>query len=326
MDTNPPNDRHWWYQLAEVEKPDGYKFWKQPPALLKSYDKDKNVIYTPNDGTKKGVPKAENIDNHNSGFDYYMRMLPGKDEEFIKVFVMGEYGSVFGGKPVYPEYADSVHFSKEELVPYKGLPLVLAWDFGLTPACVIMQLTPRGQLRVLDELISEDMGIERFARDIVKPFLATEKYSGIGFQSVGDPAGSQRAQTNEVTCMQMLEMQGFRTERAPTNDFIPRREAVAWFLTKMVDGEPGFILSNTCEVIRRGFMGGYQYRRMNVSGGGDKFAETPDKNEFSHPHDCIQYGASYVRSATRDTMAGGFHQAMGREKRVVKHRSFGAWS
>jgi hypothetical protein len=326
MDTNPPNDGHWWYKLAEIEKPKGYRFWKQPPALLKGEDKDKNVVYLPNDGSKKGIPKAENIDNHNSGFDYYFRMIPGKDPEFIKVFVLGEYGSVFSGKCVYPEYSDTVHHSDEELMPYRGLPLILAWDFGLTPACVIMQLTPGGQLRILDELVSEDMGIERFARDIVSPFLAKEKYQGMAFQSVGDPAGRQRSQANEVTCMQMLEMQGFRTEAAPTNDFIPRRESVAWFLTKMVDGEPGMLLSNTCEIIRKGFMGGYQYRRMKASGGGDKFAETPDKNEFSHPHDCVQYGCSFLRSSVRDLGIGGFNNVMGGQRRTIKRKNFGAWS
>jgi len=171
------------------------------------------------------------------------------------------------------------------------------------------------------------MGIERFARDVVKPFLATEKYQGMGFHSVGDPAGSQRAQTNEVTCLQMLEMQGFPTVSAPTNDFIPRREAVAWFLSKLVDGQPGFLLSPTCESLRKGFLGGYQYRRMKAPGGGDKYADTPDKNEYSHLQDCLQYGCSFLRSSARDRGVGDFGANTFRatHREVVK-KNFGAWS
>jgi hypothetical protein len=327
MDTNPPNDSHWWYQLAEIEKPDGFVFYVQPPALVKRQDKDGRNIYFPNDGSF-GLPKAENIEHHNSGFDYYMRQLPGKDDEWIKVFILGEYGSVFTGRPVYPEYGDSMHTAKDELPPYKGLPLVLAWDFGLTPACIIMQVTPRGELRILDELYSESMGIERFARDTVRPFLSKEKYAGMRYQSVGDPAGNQRAQSNEVTCMQMLAMQGFDTVAAPTNDFIPRREAVAFFLSKMIDGKPGFQLSPSCDRLRKGFLGGYQYRRMKISGSSDRFAESPDKNEFSHVHDALQYGCSFLRSAVRDAgigMLGESLRGRGGYRRVEK-KSFGAWS
>jgi hypothetical protein len=325
MDTNPPDDSHWWYKLAEVEKPAGYEFWSQPPAMIKCFDKDKRPFYVPNDGSH-GQPAAENIQNHNAGFGYYERMVPGKDPEWIKVYILGEYGSVFSGKPVYPEFSPTVHIAKEELQPYRGLPLILAWDFGLTPSCAIMQMTPRGQLRILDEKSADNMGIERFARDVMKPFLATAKYTGIPFVSIGDPAGRQRSQTNEVTCMEMLEMQGFRTEAAPTNEFIPRREAVAWFLSKLTDGEPGFQLSPTCETLKRGFMGGYQYRRMKAPGGGDKFAESPDKNEFSHLQDCVQYGCCHLRSSSRGASFNGGELIGAHNKREVVKKNYSAWS
>jgi hypothetical protein len=41
-----------------------------------------------------------------------------------------------------------------------------------------------------------------------------------------------RVQTDERTCLQELEEAGIATEAANTNDFIPRREAVAFFLTE----------------------------------------------------------------------------------------------
>ena len=322
-DTNPPDDRHWWYRLAEVEKPEGYRFFSQPPSLIElPVKKDGDPVnYVPNDGTH-GIPPAENAENHNAGFDYWMRMVPGKDKEWIKVYVLGEYGSVFTGKLVYPEYSDTMHLAEEELQPYRGLPLILAWDFGLTPACVFMQVSPKGQLRILEEFVSEDMGIERFARDVVRPVLLN-RYSGMMIQSVGDPAGSQRAQTNEMTCFQMLELQGIRTEPAPSNQFVSRREAVAWFLTQLTDGKtPGFSLSPNCTVLRKGFLGGYNYRKMKISGE-DRYTESPEKNEFSHPHDALQYGCSHIRSAVVANTVDPFGQT---RRRDVKVKNSAAWT
>ena len=40
-------------------------------------------------------------------------------------------------------------------------------------------------------------------------------------------------------------------------------------------------------MLRKGFNGGYQFRRLNV--GGEKYADKADKNDFSHPHDATQY-------------------------------------
>lgn len=274
MDTNPMDEDHWYYHLAEEERPVGYRFFRQPGALL--YRDGKYVIN----------PLAENIKNHTLGYDYYTRQVPGKDHEWIKVYLMGEYGAVMDGKPVYSEYSDMVHCPPVDVMPLDKTPITAAFDFGLCPACVIGQLSARGQLIVLDELVSENMGIRQFATDVVLPFLST-KYSRFSISCVGDPAGIQRSQSNEATCMDELRNLGLPTEPAHTNEFTARREAVAGFLNKLVDGQPGFILSQNCRKLRKGFLGGYCYKRVQVSG--QRFRDKPDKNEYSHPHDALQY-------------------------------------
>lgn len=288
MDTNPPDDDSWWYQLAEVEKPLGFNFFRQPPAVVKIPKKSKEdrQEYAPNQG-QTGLPPAENIRNHDSGWDYYMLQVPGKDQEWIKVFLEGDYGSILSGKPVYPEYSDTLHVSKADLTVYRGLPIVLGFDFGLTPACVICQMSPRGQFRVLDELYAEDMGIRSFARNVVKPHLQNY-YGEIPYTAWGDPAGSTRSQTSEVTCLEELNEAGIKTEMASTNEMIKRREAVAGYLSRLTDGEPAFLLSSKCKLLRKGFLGGYHYRKMRVAGT-DRYAEVPEKNKFSHIHDALQY-------------------------------------
>lgn len=123
------------------------------------------------------------------------------------------------------------------------------------------------------------------------PYLSSH-YPKFSIHCTGDPAGVQRAQSNESTCMDELKAAGLPTEPAWTNEFIARREAVAGFLNKMVDGQPAFVLSHKCRMLRKGFLGGYCYKRTQVSGG--RYKDKPDKNEYSHPHDALQYLALYL--------------------------------
>jgi hypothetical protein len=40
-------------------------------------------------------------------------------------------------------------------------------------------------------------------------------------------------------------------------------------------------------MLRDGFRGDYHYRRMQTSE--ERYTEEPEKNEYSHPHDALQY-------------------------------------
>jgi hypothetical protein len=283
MDTNSPDDDSWWYKAAEEERPAGWTFYDQPGALYRNETGE----YLPN-------PAAENVQNIPNGYQYYLNMIPGKTDDWIKVFVLNEYGGTLQGKSVYPEWKDSYHVSKTPLTPILGLPLVLSWDFGLTPACIVSQISPKGQLLVLREFCAEDMGIRQFATEVVKPALFNE-FPKFRIESVGDPAGNQRAQTNEKTCMQELLECAIPTELAPTNEFIARREAVAFWLLRSVQGEPGMLVDPSCRMIRKGFNNGYMYERVKVSGTTSKFKDRPAKNKYSHPHDALQYGCLHIR-------------------------------
>jgi len=287
LDTNPPDDDSWYFKIAEEETPEGWKFFRQAGGLYKEEDE-----YKPN-------PDAENIDNLPNGYNYYLNMLGAKDESWVNVFVLGNYGTTSDGKPVYPEFKDKIHVAEEEIEPIRGLPIILGWDFGLTPSCVILQQTARGSIIVLEEIISEDMGIRQFASDIVKPVL-TNKYSGFMRVSTADPAGNQRSQTDERTCIQELFEIGIPTEIANTNDWLPRREAVAFFLTRMNDGKPSFLINKSCRVLRKGFNGKYQYQRLKVSGTA-RYRDRPLKDDMSHIQDALQYACLRVRSGLGQT-------------------------
>lgn len=289
MDTNPPDDDSWWYKLAEEEKPEIYRFFKQPGGLMLDSD-PKSPTYQqhiPN-------PEAENVQNHSLGYQYYLNQVYGKSEDWIKVFLCGQYGTTMDGKPVYPEWNEKVHLSELALSPIQGMPILLAFDFGLTPACAFLQMNSRGQLLILKELVSEDMGIRQFYSEVVRPVIRGE-FSKFRVEAVGDPAGNMRSQTDEKTCMQELMELGLLCEPAPTNEFIARRESVAFFLQRLSGGHPGFLLDPSCKMLRKGFNGGYRYERLRV-GGGARYKDRPVKDKFSHIHDALQYGCLHMRS------------------------------
>lgn len=316
FDTNPPEDDHWIYKLAEVVKPSGFQMWKQPPALIKVKSGD-DFEYKPN-------PEAENIQNLHKGYGYYLDMVnTGKDPEWIKVNILGQYGSVVSGRPVYPEYDDNLHLAKGPIDPLRALPLVLGWDFGLNASCVFGQLTPGGCLNLIAELTSEEMGIQRFVREMVKPFLKN-RFPDMTILGVGDPAGSQRSQTTEQTCMEILAEEGFSVEPAVTNEFVARKEAVSYFLTKLVNGKPAFQLAPECDVLRKGFLGHYRFRRMKVSGG-ERYTDRPEKNFYSHVSDACQYLALYFKGV-QPSAKGLFMPELTNRRREIKTSDFKGWS
>lgn len=271
-DTNPPDSDHWWYRLAEEQRPDGWRFFRQPGGR---------------------EPKAENLPNLPP--DYYERQVAGKDEDWVRVYIDGQYGFVRDGKPVYPEFRDSLHAKEFEIQPH--WPIHIGIDFGLTPAAVFGQRSPMGQWRWHSELVTEDMGATRFA-ELLRHTLR-ERYPGNPIGSItGDPAGEGRAQTDERTPFQILRAANIEAMPAPTNDFTKRRESVAVALGRLIDGEPGLIVHPNCRMLRKAMAGGYQYKRVQVSGE-ERFRDAPDKNMYSHVAEAGQYmlvGAGEART------------------------------
>ena len=280
-DTNPPDSDHWWFRLAEETKPAGYAFYRQPGGLD---DNAENLCWLNQTPDTLVMPDDDPV-RRKAGRGYYERLLAGKSEEWISVYVNGEYGFVRDGKPVYHEYADRVHCSEFGLLEMQ--PLYIGIDFGLTPAATIAQRTVTGQWRVHSELVSEDMGAVRFG-ELLRSHLA-ERYPRYPFGAItGDPAGDIRAQSDESTPFLMLRAQGIDAHPASTNDPVIRREAVAGAMNRMIDGQPGLLIHPQCRTLRKALGGGYHYRRVKVSGDA-RFKDVPEKNHYSHVAEAMQY-------------------------------------
>jgi hypothetical protein len=247
-----------------------------------TFSKDEEGNYIAN-------PYCDNYGNLSP--DYYVKLAEKRSEGFVKVYCAGRYGIVESGKRVYPEYNDDVH-SAHNVTAIQGLPIHLGWDFGLTPACIVFQITPRGQFRALKEYIAEDMGIKTFTQSIVLPSLPVDfPYNKIG-ESEGDPAGAAGDTImEEMSCIGELNSLGIKTQAASTNDTSVRIASVRYFLNQMIDGQPAFQLNrDNCPVLRKGFVNGYHFKRLSISGD-ERFQDKPNKNRFSHIHDATQYGA-----------------------------------
>lgn len=298
-DTNPPEDDHWIYKDFEENQFENHKLFKQPPGLIK--DDNNKWVRNPNADNAAHLP-----DN------YYEMLAEGQSQEFIKVFCLGEYGSVGFGKRVYPEFNPDFH-AVESLVAIQGEQLILGWDFGLTPACVVLQLSPRGQLLILKEYIGDGMGIRTFADSIVIPSLKKDfPYCRVGM-SVADPAGNARNEiVEEMSCIGELNSLNVPTTGARTNDIDPRLGSVRYFLNKMVDGKPGLVLDRrNCPTIFKGFVKDYVYARVAVSGE-ERYKDKPNKNMASHPMDALGYGCLEIASdrITQDKMGETKHVDM----------------
>ena len=140
MDTNPPDSDHWYFTMCEENLPSNMSVHHQPSGLSE---------------------EAENIENLPK--DYYTNMMLGKDPEWVKVYVHGEYGFVSDGMPVHPEFHDSLHVAEYEIDYDPNEDLYIGVDFGRTPAAAFFQEV-NGQIKVIDELTSFGIGATQFGK------------------------------------------------------------------------------------------------------------------------------------------------------------------
>jgi len=302
-DMNAPDDENWTYKRFVDDLPENWAFFRQPSGLS---------------------PQAENVKNLPP--DYYRNISIGKPDWWVRRFVRNEFGYSRDGKPVYGEYSDKTHVAQVPLEAVPELPILIGMDAGQTPAAVFAQRLPNGQWRILEELVSErgaGVGPKRFSRlvsqTLIERFPAHAAHGAIvvikeaddeplrrdGWRNRSDspirawcdPAavfGEDRLNgshsTGDRAWRTMVENRiGIRIEPAPSNNLTPRLSAVRDLFTESIDGDtPRFVLSPRCKTLRKGFNSGYRYRREHIAGT-ERYTDEPEKNDYSHVHDALQY-------------------------------------
>lgn len=269
-DLNAPDIDSYVYKKFVENLPKGWRFYTQKGGL---------------------DPGAENLGNLPR--DYYQRMMEGKQDWWVRRFIHNRFGYSRFGQPVYPEFNEALHVASHELAPRPGVPIVICMDAGLSPAAAILQQLADGQILVLDEVVpGHGVGPARFAAELVR--VLHERYPTFDIRTaVADPASIHGADT-EAGELSWIEIVGKALGHAVipcfTNEPSLRTEAVRLRLVHVIDGRrPGLLVSPRCRKLIQGFAYGYRFENVKKDANAP-FKPKPEKNDFSHVHDALQYG------------------------------------
>lgn len=292
LDSNAPNTDHWLYDRFVTNPTPGWELFMQPSGLS---------------------PEAENIGNLPPG--YYTDMAAGNDEDWVNVYVHAKWGRSKQGMPVYGSTWKTEFHTRDTLIVQKGEPVIIGLDAGRTPAASFFQRDARGRVLLLDEITSENMGMENFLASKVKPLLIS-RYPGHRVVVGADPACWQKSQLNETSVADVIKNAGLYLPKPydTSNRIPPRLQAVESLLRQQIGGEAMFLVDKSrCPQAVAGFEHAYRYKRKKDG----QYEEVPDKTEASHLADSIQYGCQIIDSGAR---------ALGNTTREVEKVSMRGWT
>lgn len=324
FDTNMPDEDTYWHEQM-VNPPQNWDIFIQPPAIIsfktfqekfgldiKTIELLNGDMLTIDPGApmadKQGNlwvinPEAENL--RYLSRNYYPELVPGKTEDWLRVYMRSEYGRSLSGMPVYDRsFVPEFHIAENKLLAVRGdsYPIVIGIDFGRTPAAVFKQRDPRGRILTLGEIVvhkTDSMGLETFIKTRLQPYIA-RRFAGCTFICGPDPAGFARTQLNEMTLVDALTKAGFKCVKPPTNDPDKRIEAVERLLGQHIEGRAMYLVDpEECPTLIKGFRYGYRFKIRKTG----ELEDKPDKNEFSHVHDANQYADSIIDMNVRGVMA-----------------------
>lgn len=288
--------------------PDADTFWEE---YLSEPPDNAHVTIQPSGRS----PEADWVQYLPTG--YYENLCDGKTEDWIAVYVDGQFGRSLSGQPVFRCFDRETHVAKG---PLRSLSsgLVIGVDAGLNPTAVITQQTYDGRVIVLDAVTGHTGGMAalRFCREILKPLIA-QKYPMHSMAVIIDPAAFQRAQTDERSVADIFKQEGFTVRPAHTNNISARLAAVEKYLTMTVNGNPGMLIDPSCSLLVHALAGKYRYK-INTKG------VTDDKPEKNHPYSDVADATQYA--CLHHDKGAIFGGTMSQRARPVEKRSLGAWT
>ena len=263
--TNNPDESHWSYKKFVDPGTKGYKCWQ--------------------------TQEPENVKNLPPSYYEDLRAIWTDRPDLIDRFVDGKYGFQSRGKKVTPEFSEGVHLALG-LIGVRNRPLMLLWDFGLNPTCIITQVAPSGHWNFLHSFVGDGIGVEELIDSEVQPTL-TQCFPKYRWQHIGDPAGKQREASNSKnTAVKMIRMKLGGTFRPGEVSISNRLESLRMALRKTIGGGKGLIQidRHKCEHVYHALRGGWHYP-VSKSGA---VGREPFKDQHSHPGDATSYGASIL--------------------------------
>jgi len=215
--------------------------------------------------------------------------------------VEGRPTAVQLGEKVTPSYNPKVHRSSFRLDPIPGAQGVRFWDGGHHPTCLIGQITPRGQLQILDTFRGEQEGMEQLITKAggVKEMLNSPRYKNEKDQykiqtwrDIGDHTIRTPEQANIYSSGAMVINRelGASFEPGPKgpNSWNIMKETLDQIFHRMVGaGEPLVLVSKHEQILHRALAGGWHYKKLPT---GRVIEKKPVKDIHSHPGDALANG------------------------------------
>ncbi len=231
---NPPDKTHWLYTAC---------------TGMDQYDKMTDVepwlkLFTPADG--------ENLKNLREG--YYEDKGKGMPEDLRQRFIVGTWGDVFEGAPVYREFSTRLHVM-DDLKYKQQWPILRFRDFGYRrPCCIWAQLDENtGCLDMLSEMLGENEEVRAFESRVQA--VSNSRYRGAHFIDFGDPAVDQHKDTGST--LTMLQEMGVAVNYI-RSDLDEGIRQVRLGLERITRGRPQFQFDRkNCPILIRGMRGGY---------------------------------------------------------------------
>jgi len=284
-DTNMPPEGSDWHKFM-TEPPPDWQIFIQPSGMS---DEAENLDYLTQTPETLALPPGDPR-RRAQGRTYYERFVRayGEHSDWVKRYVYAQFGDDPSGSAVFRDSFKSSFHVVDAIEPVYGHPIIVGQDFGRDPWSIICQLDHKGRLLVLAEVGANDTGLELHVQKALRPALYSERFLGRPIAIVGDPAGRSKDSIHEETSFDALKRMGFHAFPAPSNDLDSRIRAVEAFLLAQRDGGPAILFDKRfCPTVIRAMSGGYRFGKTKQG----QRKPTPDKNDFSHVADALQYAA-----------------------------------
>jgi len=249
--SNPTTVEHWIYKIFVVNNDPNY-------FLVKSSSLDN--IYLPKE---------------------YLEELQKYPESWKRRYLMGEFGFLEDGTPVFKDFNENLHIS-DDVNYMPGKPIIRGWDFGFhRPAVVWCQIDEDDRFIILKEYLGKDEYLDTFADKIIK--ISNEEFYNAEFIDCVDPAGAHISDKSRITSCDILRAKGIN----PRYKWIKVEIGIQLIqkkLNTLVNGRPAFIIKKSgCPRLIEAFAGAYTYTK-------DENKEIPYKDGFyEHLIDALRY-------------------------------------
>jgi hypothetical protein len=315
-DTNMPSEGSEWHKFMNDSVPIDWQIFIQPGGLTEQAENLSWLTQT----SETMLLALDHPARIAQGKTYYERLARGKGVDWVRRYVHAQYGNDPSGSAVFRESFNRGFHVRDDVLPVSAQPFIVGQDFGRDPCSVICQMDHKGRMLILEEVTAEDIGLELHIERALRPALLQERYLGRAIAMVGDPSGNSKSSIYEETTFDVLKRMGMHAFPAPTNDIDPRLRAVEALLLGQRDGGPAFIIDGgRCPMLVRALGGGYRYAKTKHG----LRKPLPDKNEYSHIMDALQYACL----AAHGGMTSLFAKRMAHRPRSVRPKMrAGAWT